>query len=198
MCGRRHRGAFFSEEYCAMITRRRRADVIHPAMLMMLGRLLAGAQIEIGEPPPARHCAGRWTWELSRVPRQTPMRPFLRPAPSRAGPIHSSSTWVSEAHLRFFPSITGWHSANGWRPIPLRMKRKGIGRHPFAECRPVIDGKNRDEGLDLLVELEWIGPALQQRGPQKRLIGVCRGTLESSQVQRPAQCRACGGSPISI
>ena len=71
-------------------------------------------------------------------------------------------------------------------------ERMGIDRHPLDERRPVGDGKNRDEGLDLLVELERIGPALRQRGPQKRLIDVCRGAFESSQVQRPAQRRARG------
>jgi hypothetical protein len=65
-------------------------------------------------------------------------------------------------------------------------ERMGIDRHPLDERRPVSGGKNRDEGLGLLVELERIGPALRQRWPQKRLIGVCRGALESSQVQRPA------------
>ncbi|HEY6519306.1 MAG TPA: hypothetical protein VIZ19_08035 [Roseiarcus sp.] len=41
----------------AMIDEAAARDAIHPAMLMMLGRLLAGAQIEIGEP--ARAALGR-------------------------------------------------------------------------------------------------------------------------------------------
>ena len=63
----------------AMIDDAAARDAIHPAMLMMLGRLFAGAQIEIGVPR-ARRWAGRWTWGLSRAPRRNkPMRRFCGP-----------------------------------------------------------------------------------------------------------------------
>jgi hypothetical protein len=86
----------------AMIDEAAARDAIHPAMLMMLGRLLAGAQIEIGEP--ARAALGR-ALDLGALKGSAAdaYEALLRPALSQSGSDPFELYEEVEALISIFP-----------------------------------------------------------------------------------------------
>ncbi len=86
----------------AMINEAAARDAIHPAMLMMLGRLLAGAQIEIGEP--ARAALGR-ALDLGALEGSAAdaYEALLRPALSQIGTDPFELYEEVEALISIFP-----------------------------------------------------------------------------------------------
>ena len=115
-------------------------DAIHPAMLMMLGRLLAGAQIEIGEP--ARAALGR-ALDLGALEGSAAdaYEALLRPALSQSESDPFELYEEVEALISIFP--IAYRSAfvermvvefpcahppeRGWFPSPSRRGRRGSG-----------------------------------------------------------------------
>jgi hypothetical protein len=86
----------------AMIDEAAARDAIHPAMLMMFGRLLAGAQIEIGEP--ARTALGR-ALDFGALKGSTAdaYEALLRPALSQSGSDPFELYEEVEALISIFP-----------------------------------------------------------------------------------------------
>jgi hypothetical protein len=86
----------------AMIDEAAARDAIHPAMLMVLGRLLAGAQIEIGEP--ARAALGR-ALDLGALEGSAAdaYEALLRPALSQSGSDPFELYEEVEALISIFP-----------------------------------------------------------------------------------------------
>jgi hypothetical protein len=86
----------------AMIDEASARDAIHPAMLMILGRLFAGAQIEIGEP--MRAALGR-VLDLGALKGSTAdaYEAFLRPALSQSGSNPFEVYEEVEAIISIFP-----------------------------------------------------------------------------------------------
>ena len=87
----------------AMIDESAARDAIHPAVLMMLGRLLAGAQIEIGEP--ARAALGR-ALDLGALEGSAAdaYEALLRPALSQGGSDPFELYEEVEAIISIFPA----------------------------------------------------------------------------------------------
>ena len=124
----------------AMIDEAAARDAIHPAMLMMLGRLLAGAQIEIGEP--ARAALGR-ALDLGALEGSAAdaYEALLRPALSQSGSDPFELYEEVEALISIFP--VAYRSAfvermavdsdaliapeRGRFPPPSRRGRRGSG-----------------------------------------------------------------------
>ncbi len=105
----------------AMIDEAAARDAIHPAMLMVLGRSFAAAQVEIGDA--AREAMGR-ALDLGgpRLPRKKLTGRFCSRCCRPADPGRSSSTKRSAPQSRYSLSITRRRSSSASPPIRIRWR----------------------------------------------------------------------------